>query len=65
MFLPFDLSIFLTAEIVTNMVEVYKGKNVHCQFNTKCGTLQMDMSSNLSLHFAKKELFQYVTTSIG
>lgn len=55
-----NFRIVFNAKIVTNMVEVFKGESVHCTFNTKCGTLQMDMCRDLKLHFARRDLFHDV-----
>lgn len=44
-------------KIVTHMVEIYKAQALRCFFNIKTGTLQLDMSRDLHLEFAKREHF--------
>jgi len=52
-----NTTITVNEKIVTSTLDVYKSNNFKLVLNTKIGTLQMDMCSNLKVEFHKKEDF--------
>lgn len=52
--------ITFNGKILTNSVDIYKAHGVQCLFNTKCGTLQVDLCSQLHLQFTSRELLHDV-----
>ena len=51
------LNTWFVVKIVTHMCEVYKCKDIKCEFTEKIGTMQVDMSKKLDFKFSKKDEF--------
>eukprot|EP00055_Hartaetosiga_balthica_P011540 m.52803 g.52803 ORF g.52803 m.52803 type:complete len:347 (+) comp7635_c0_seq1:53-1093(+) len=52
-----NLKLEIKAKIVTHTVEVYKTTNLDAKFHCKVGTMQLDMSKDLKMTFAKTSHF--------